>query len=134
MKSPRRKENIGNSRPTRISFGTTVWCKAILFVLPGNYEIQKVQMTMLHMELGFASELVLDSYKHLVYRQQTFSDPTMFTNTTTLQCQRPQTLMKQLILPPNCGIFLLQLRNLFWCPIEVWTESMSLSLRSKSHI
>lgn len=31
---------------------------------------------MLHMELGFASELVLDSYKHLVYIQHTFSDTT----------------------------------------------------------
>lgn len=72
MKRVRRKENIGNSRPTRISFGTTVWCKAILFVLPSNYEIQEVQMPMLHMELGFASELALDSDKRLVYRQHTF--------------------------------------------------------------
>lgn len=69
MKRLRRKENIGNSRPTRISFGTTVWCKAILFVLPSNYE---TQMPVLHMELGFASEPALDSHKHLVYRQHTF--------------------------------------------------------------
>lgn len=71
IKRLRRKENIVNSRPTRISFGTTVCCKAILFVLPNNYEIQKVRMPMLHLELGFASELVLDGHKHLVYRQHT---------------------------------------------------------------
>lgn len=52
--------------------GYTVWCKAILFVLPSNYEIQKAQIPMLHMDLGFASKLALDSHKHLVYRQHTF--------------------------------------------------------------
>lgn len=68
MRRLRRKENTDNSRCTRISFGTTVWCKGILFVLSNDYEIQKAQMQMLHMELGFASELALDTQKHLVNR------------------------------------------------------------------
>lgn len=68
MRRLRRKENIGNSRCTRISFGMAVWCKAIPFVLSNDYEIQEVQMQVLHMELGFASELVLDTQKRLVKR------------------------------------------------------------------
>lgn len=44
------------------------WCKVILFVLSNDYEIEEVQMQMLHMELGFASELMLDTQKRLVNR------------------------------------------------------------------
>jgi len=56
------------SRCARISFGTTVWCKAIPFALSDHYETQEVQMQMMHMELGFASELVSDTQKRLVNR------------------------------------------------------------------
>lgn len=66
MRRLRRKGNIGNSRCTRISFGKTVHYKAVLFVLSNDYEIQEVQKQTLHMGLGFASELVLDTQTHLV--------------------------------------------------------------------
>lgn len=94
---------------------------------------------MLHMQLGFVSELVLHSHKHLVYWQHTF-----FSQKVSWHYNAHQHNHTAVSEAPNanetanfatsCDIFSLQLRNLLCWTVRVSTESMSLSLRSKSNI